>query len=109
LAQYCARDHLAPCLRSLVVALFGRYRSADHRRRRRRSSAAVCDSGCSHGNHSSHPNRTNHTVTALLVSNAVLWILVIGLAIVIIALVRQIGLLHERIAPVGALMLAKGL
>jgi methylamine dehydrogenase accessory protein MauD len=48
-------------------------------------------------------------MTALLVSNVVLWIIVIGLTIVIIALVRQIGLLHERIAPVGALMLAKGL
>jgi methylamine dehydrogenase accessory protein MauD len=38
-----------------------------------------------------------------------LWIVVIGLLIVIMALVRQIGVLHERIAPVGALMLAKGL
>jgi methylamine dehydrogenase accessory protein MauD len=48
-------------------------------------------------------------MTALIVSNVVLWIIVIGLLIVIMALVRQIGVLHERIAPVGALMLAKGL
>lgn len=48
-------------------------------------------------------------MTSLLVSNVILWILVIGLAIVIMALMRQIGVLHERIAPVGALMLAKGL
>jgi methylamine dehydrogenase accessory protein MauD len=48
-------------------------------------------------------------VTALVVSNALLWILVIGLAVVVLALVRQLGVLHERIAPVGALMLAKGL
>lgn len=48
-------------------------------------------------------------MTALLVSNVVLWIIVIGLLIVSIALVRQIGVLHERIAPVGALMLARGL
>jgi methylamine dehydrogenase accessory protein MauD len=48
-------------------------------------------------------------VTALVVSNALLWILVIGLAVVVLALVRQLGVLHERISPVGALMLAKGL
>jgi len=45
---------------------------------------------------------------ALLVSNVVLWVLVIGLCAVVAALARQIGLLHERIAPVGALMLAQG-
>lgn len=45
---------------------------------------------------------------ALLVSNVLLWLLVLGLGIVIVALVRQIGLLHERIAPVGALATAAG-
>jgi methylamine dehydrogenase accessory protein MauD len=45
---------------------------------------------------------------ALLVSNALLWLLVIGLGIVIVALVRQIGVLHERIAPVGALATRAG-
>jgi len=45
---------------------------------------------------------------ALLVSNALLWLLVIGLALVVMALARQIGVLHERIAPVGALATARG-
>ncbi|HTV52583.1 MAG TPA: methylamine dehydrogenase accessory protein MauD [Steroidobacteraceae bacterium] len=48
-------------------------------------------------------------VTALLVSNVVLWVLLIALAAVVLALVRQIGVLHERITPVGALMLKRGL
>jgi methylamine dehydrogenase accessory protein MauD len=42
-------------------------------------------------------------IEALLVSNLLLWFLVIVLAVVVVALTRQIGLLHERIAPVGAL------
>jgi methylamine dehydrogenase accessory protein MauD len=45
---------------------------------------------------------------ALLVSNALLWALVAGLSLVVVALARQIGLLHERIAPVGALASARG-
>jgi methylamine dehydrogenase accessory protein MauD len=48
-------------------------------------------------------------MTALAVSNAVLWCVVIGLCLALLAVVRQLGVLHERIAPVGALMLAKGL
>jgi methylamine dehydrogenase accessory protein MauD len=48
-------------------------------------------------------------VTALAVSNAVLWVVVIALSVALLAVVRQLGVLHERIAPVGALMLAKGL
>jgi methylamine dehydrogenase accessory protein MauD len=48
-------------------------------------------------------------MTALAVSNAVLWLVVIGLSVALLAVVRQLGVLHERIAPVGALMLAKGL
>jgi len=47
-------------------------------------------------------------VTALAISNAVLWVLVLVLAAVVLALVRQIGVLHERIAPAGALMLNRG-
>ncbi len=45
----------------------------------------------------------------LVLSNLVLWAVVIGLSLVVLALVRQLGVLHERISPVGALMLAKGL
>ena len=48
-------------------------------------------------------------MTALAMSNAALWLIVIALAVALLALVRQLGVLHERIAPVGALMLAKGL
>lgn len=46
---------------------------------------------------------------ALIVSNLLLWVLVVGLAAVVVALVRQIGVLHERIAPAGALLLKRGL
>ncbi len=42
-------------------------------------------------------------IDALVISNIVLWLLVIGLAVTVVALARQIGLLHERISPVGAL------
>ena len=47
-------------------------------------------------------------MNALYVSNALLWIVVIVLALVVLALTRQLGVLHERIAPAGALMLPKG-
>jgi methylamine dehydrogenase accessory protein MauD len=45
---------------------------------------------------------------ALIVSNVVLWLLVIGLALVVFALTRQIGVLHERVSPAGALTLSGG-
>lgn len=45
---------------------------------------------------------------ALLVSNVLAWIAIVALAAVVVALTRQIGLLHERIAPVGALSVATG-
>jgi methylamine dehydrogenase accessory protein MauD len=48
-------------------------------------------------------------MTALAVSNAILWVIVVGLCVALLAVVRQLGVLHERIAPAGALMLAKGL
>lgn len=47
-------------------------------------------------------------MTALAISNAVLWVLVLVLTGVVLALVRQVGVLHERIAPAGALMLNRG-
>jgi methylamine dehydrogenase accessory protein MauD len=40
----------------------------------------------------------------MLLSMILLWLVVIGLIIVVFALARQIGVLHERIAPAGALM-----
>jgi len=44
-------------------------------------------------------------MTALAVSNVVLWIVVLALLAVVLALTRQVGVLHERIAPAGALMM----
>jgi methylamine dehydrogenase accessory protein MauD len=48
-------------------------------------------------------------MTPLAVSVIVLWIVVLCLLAVVLALTRQLGVLHERIAPVGALMLNRGL
>ena len=45
---------------------------------------------------------------ALVVSNIALWILVVALAAIVLALVRQIGVLHERVAPAGALLGREG-
>jgi methylamine dehydrogenase accessory protein MauD len=42
--------------------------------------------------------------SALIVSNLLLWLAVLGLSAVVVALLRQIGVLHERISPVGALV-----
>lgn len=41
---------------------------------------------------------------ALIISNILLWVIVVVLAGVVVALVRQIGVLHERVTPVGALV-----
>ena len=43
------------------------------------------------------------------VAISALWTVVIGLTVVVFALARQIGVLHERLQPVGALSLARGL
>jgi methylamine dehydrogenase accessory protein MauD len=45
---------------------------------------------------------------ALLVSNGLLWLLVVVLGLVVLALTRQVGVLHERLAPVGALASQRG-
>jgi len=47
-------------------------------------------------------------IDALIVSNVVLWIAVICLAGVVLALLRQVGILHERISPAGALVGREG-
>ena len=46
---------------------------------------------------------------ALLVSNLILWVAVVALACVVAALVRQVGVLYERVAPAGALVLPQSL
>ena len=46
--------------------------------------------------------------TTLIISNAMLWLVVLALCAVVVALIRQIGVLHERVAPAGALMMGNG-
>jgi methylamine dehydrogenase accessory protein MauD len=43
-------------------------------------------------------------VEALLISNLLLWVVVVVLAATVVALVRQVGVLHERVSPAGALL-----
>jgi methylamine dehydrogenase accessory protein MauD len=45
---------------------------------------------------------------ALVISTVVLWVAVIALACVVVVLTRQIGVLYERVAPAGALVLGRG-
>lgn len=44
----------------------------------------------------------------MMVSYIILWALVIVLSLLVFALARQVGVLHERVAPAGALMLSGG-
>jgi methylamine dehydrogenase accessory protein MauD len=44
----------------------------------------------------------------LLISYVILWALVIFLSLLVFALARQVGVLHERVAPAGALMPTNG-
>ena len=48
-------------------------------------------------------------INTLIISNIILWLLVLVLVAVIFALVRQVGVLYERVQPAGALMSGKGL
>lgn len=48
-------------------------------------------------------------MSLLAISNLMLWVVVLLLAGVVLALARQIGVLHERIRPAGALMLQQDL
>jgi methylamine dehydrogenase accessory protein MauD len=45
---------------------------------------------------------------ALVVSNVILWLAVLALLLAVVALARQVGILYERIAPMGALMMDTG-
>lgn len=40
----------------------------------------------------------------LLYSNILLWIVVLAMGAIIFGMVRQVGILHERVAPMGAMM-----
>lgn len=44
----------------------------------------------------------------LVLSVVVLWVLVLALGVCVLALSRQIGILYERVAPMGALMMDHG-
>lgn len=47
-------------------------------------------------------------IEALIVSNVLAWAAVIALVVAVLALSRQIGILYERVAPMGALMMDSG-
>ena len=47
-------------------------------------------------------------IDALIVSNVLLWIAVLGLSALVVVLLRQMGVLHERVAPAGALAVQGG-
>jgi len=47
-------------------------------------------------------------VSAVTITFVLLWTVVICLSLAVLALARQVGVLHERVAPVGALMGAAG-
>jgi len=44
----------------------------------------------------------------MMISYVILWALVIFLSLLVFALARQVGVLHERVAPAGALMPTSG-
>jgi methylamine dehydrogenase accessory protein MauD len=45
---------------------------------------------------------------ALIISQVLLWVLVLAMAGMLLALLRQVGVLHERVAPMGALTIDRG-
>jgi len=45
---------------------------------------------------------------SITISNALLWVLMLGVIIALWALARQVGILYERIAPMGALITDAG-
>jgi methylamine dehydrogenase accessory protein MauD len=47
-------------------------------------------------------------MTIAMVSNVLLWVAVIALSLTVLALARQVGVLHERVAPAGALINSAG-
>lgn len=47
-------------------------------------------------------------LTSLILSQIVSWIVIIGLIVALLALARQVGVLHIRVAPAGALATSGG-
>jgi len=47
-------------------------------------------------------------LSLLIVSQILSWVVILGLGLALLALARQVGVLHMRVAPAGALMTGKG-
>jgi methylamine dehydrogenase accessory protein MauD len=47
-------------------------------------------------------------MTSLMISNALLWVLMLAVIVALWALARQVGILYERVAPMGALVTDAG-
>lgn len=47
-------------------------------------------------------------MSVLIASQIFSWLVILGLAVALLALARQVGVLHMRVAPAGALVPAKG-
>ncbi len=47
-------------------------------------------------------------MTPVTVTLVLLWVVVICLSVAVLALARQVGVLHERVAPAGALISGSG-
>jgi methylamine dehydrogenase accessory protein MauD len=47
-------------------------------------------------------------LTVLIVSQILSWTVILGLGLALLALARQVGVLHVRLAPAGALLTGKG-
>ena len=47
-------------------------------------------------------------LTALIVSQVLSWGVILALVVAVLALARQVGVLHMRVAPAGALTTAGG-
>jgi len=47
-------------------------------------------------------------MTGWMISTILLWLVVLALLLLVLALSRQIGVLYERVAPIGALTMDKG-
>ena len=47
-------------------------------------------------------------LTVLIVSQIFSWFVILGLGLALLALARQVGVLHVRVAPAGALLTGKG-
>jgi methylamine dehydrogenase accessory protein MauD len=54
------------------------------------------------------PEKDASMLTVLIVSQILSWIVILGLGIALLALARQVGVLHVRLAPAGALLTGKG-